>query len=363
MRARPLLLVVALLTLCAPARASAQTSAAHALAARLRVEPEGDRCLSQSALRARVLERLSRQARLSDVDVVVHVDARMQLEVWRAGQRIAVRRFEALPARCGARRDAIAVAIALALEREGESAPEAGSAALAGTDAVPSNAAQPSAAQPNAAQPPSAAQPPTDAQPPSAAQPNAAQPPPAIAEPSASSEPAEASFFAVHAGAAVLFEALPSNALVAVLGVELLADPALRFAFSAIASLPQRDERLGASIESQLVLGRLLGCGQLRAGVLVLEGCAGALGGAVFAEGRGYAADSDESIGYAALVARGALRFPAESSLSLRLALDGLLPLVRPEYAVREGTSMEFAAITVAPVGAMLGLEVVLALP
>jgi hypothetical protein len=167
----------------------------------------------------------------------------------------------------------------------------------------------------------------------------------------------------MHAGAAVLFEVLPAGSLAGVLGVELLADPALRLALSLLGSLPQSDARLGAAIESQLVLARLLGCAQLGAGWLVLEGCGGALGGAVFAEGRGYARDARDAIGYAALLARAALRVPARGSLSVRLAVDGLLPLLRPAYDVREGGSAAFASVRVAPVGAALGIEVALALP
>jgi hypothetical protein len=304
--------------------------------------------LSEPVVRARVGKRLARDAELSDVQVNVHVEEPPRLTVVRAGQVVAERRFEDFPARCNARRDAIAVAVALALERApepavsaaGNGSNEAGATTQAG-DAAEGQGRQ----QPNAARASDTA---------AAQQSNYRGPSPL---------PSLALELGGHAGAIAVLEVLPGVAFAGLLGADVQLPMGVRLSLSAIGSLPQEDEALGARVESRLLLGRLLGCVELGGSALAVEGCGGALAGAVFAEGLGYASTRSTELAYMGLVVRAALRYPAQGVLSVRLALDGLLPLVRPSYAVREPPNGGLATATPAPIGAALALEFVLALP
>jgi len=339
------------ISFAAPALAQIATRDAR-LAEAVQVEPEDDPCLSEAVVRARVGKRLARDAELSNVEVIVHAGDPPRLTVLRAGQRVAERRFEDFPTRCSARRDAIAVAVALALERAPEAAPSTAAGPAGETGSTPSEAA------------PTA----NEASPAPTARPAAAQG--AGTRAGAEPRPDEAAVtsgsslrLGAHAGATAMLEILPGAALAGVLGADVALPIGVRLSLSAIASLPQEDEALGATVESQLLLGRLLGCTDLTASQLAVEGCGGALAGAALAEGLGYASTRRTELAYAGIVARVALRYPAESLLSVRLSLDGLLPLVRPSYAVREQPGPGLATVTPAPVGAGLSLEIVLALP
>jgi hypothetical protein len=347
-----LVLTIAFFALVVEPAVAQNATRDQALADAVHLEPKNDRCLSEAVVRARVAKRLARDAELSNVEVVVHAEDPPRLTVLRAGQVVAERRFEDFPARCNARRDAIAVAVALALERAPEAAPSASST----TEPAPSTAG-PAASTPSPA--PSATSP----------SPSAA---PALATSAGDTEQdapdglisAGTLKLGAHAGALAVLEILPSLAFAGVLGVDLgLPRASLRVSLSAVASLPQEDDALGATVKSQLLLGRLLGCTDLSASELALEGCGGVLAGAVFAEGLGYTSTRSTELGYAAVLARVALRYPANGVISARIALDGLLPIVRPSYAVREQPGPGLATVTPAPIGAALGLEVVLALP
>lgn len=312
--------------------------------------------MSEAVVRARVLKRLAQGASLSDVRIIVHVADTPRLDVLRAGQVIAERRFENFPASCNARRDAIAVAVALALERarEVEAAPTAEASAPATTtttatattttttEAAPSTATAP-AEQTGAASPQEPAEP--------------------IEEASDDGDSDSALDLGAHAGAAAILEVLPGLAFAGVLGAD-VAFGEIRVSLSALASLQQSDDALDASISSRLLLGRALACADLtRLADIAFEGCAGALAGAAFASGDGYAIDRSTELAYVAALARGAVRFPARGVLAGRLALDGLVPLVRPSYLLGKGASDETTAVTPAPVGASLAVEVVLTLP
>ncbi len=314
-------------------------------------------------MRARVLKRLARDASLSDVQVVVHLADTPRLEVSRAGQVIAERRFESFPASCNARRDAIAVAVALAIERarEAQDAPRASASAGPGaasgntSDATTESAVVPAATAPAATTPaPSEAAPAPDASEPD--------------EPESAADDAgeggDSSLgLGAHAGVAAVLEVLPALAFAGVLGAD-AAFGDVRLSVSALATLEQRDDVLGAAIDSRLLLGRALACGDLTSlGSIALEGCAGALAGAVFAEGYGYDSNRRTELAYVAALARAALRFPARGVISGRLALDGLVPVLRPSYVLREGESDQTTAVTPAPIGAALSVEIALTLP
>jgi hypothetical protein len=312
--------------------------------------------LSEAVVRARVLKRLAQDASLSDVQVIVHVADTPRLEVLRGGQLIAERRFESFPASCNARRDAIAVAVALAIERarEVEAAATADASTPAATPATATASATTEAAPSSAATPPEQASAPSEAA-------SAQEPAEPVEE--ASDDGSSALELGAHVGAAALLEILPGLATAAVLGAD-VAFGDVRVSVSGLASLDQSDDVLGASIDSRLILGRALVCGDLtRLGDVAFEGCAGALAGAVFASGDGYDTDRSTELAYVAALARAALRFPARRALAGRLALDGLVPVVRPSYLLREAPGDGTTAITPAPIGASLALEIVLTLP
>ena len=313
-------------------------------------------------MRARVLRRLAPEARLSDVQIVVHVgDAAPRLEVSRGGQRIAERRFENFPTRCNARRDAIAVAVALAVERAHEAPAAATSADAPGTTQATSAEGQASTVSAAATAPSNASD-------------GAASAPSAHAravgdapqdEPADDGSDERVLTPGMHAGVALLLEVLPAAAFVGVLGADaVLGSSSVRVSLSGLFSLTQRDDVLGAAIESRVLLGRLLVCTDLAAlDDFGVEGCGGVLAGAVFAAGRGYQSDRSTELAYAGLLARAGLRFPAKGWLSARLFVDGLVPIVRPAYVLREAATDDTTAVTPAPLGAALGLEIVLTLP
>jgi hypothetical protein len=378
MRAAAWAMVVLGSMLSAAARAQPEAS----LEAVVRVEPDTRGCVTKAALQARVRHWLDASTALDDVAVEVRAAARPPaFVVLRSGSIIAERRFPVLPTQCRDRLDALAIAIALALENaahtstsaQREGASDAPSRAVIGADSgrplaplqplpprVPS--APPSEAPsrtpirprpfptpepiagPAPTPPPTAAPVPTPV--PIAARPVARAPtraPTPTPAPTLDRTPPVSLgtsnlALRLQAGIALIGEVLPAPALALQAGGELIIGPSHRFSLALDGLITsQTDNALaGAESQSQLFAGRALACWAWPVGALVAESCAGLALGAVNAAGNGYSIqDLPTTLLWVAGVVRFAVRYPRQGAFSARLAADGFVNAERPRLLVQ----------------------------
>jgi hypothetical protein len=351
---------------------ASEAASAHAQPGGLQLEVSADErgCVSEASLRAR-LQRILRVHAAIDVEVVVHADAEpVAFELRHDGVSAAERRFDVLPAGCAARLDALALAIAVAVEHA-VGADRASLEPAAATDPTDATA-EPAEANTTAT---AAA---TDAPTPPAttAEPTAPTSKPPVEPGSETPEPAEPPgpplivTIVPFLGGDLLIEALPEPALALHAGAELRLGPTFAVSLAALFA-PRVDIELGeAHAPSSLLGGRALGCAGSTPRGLRFEGCAGAVGGVVWASGEGaLQSPADVSMAWLAGVLRAAASYPAEGAFGVRLALDGQLNVVRPDLQVAPVAS---APPTPPPnrvervaglVGAAASIEVWLALP
>jgi len=370
-------LVVGVLALAAHGRAQSGAALREAL----RVEPSADGCVSAATLEPRVRRWLHAGAQPSDITVTVHAASEPpSFSVARDGNVIAERRFDVLPAACSDRLDAIAVAVAVAIEHA--TSEQAGDGAAAGSAPGESRERDgtplPRDAKPDdvAAEPEPVPAPPSDAVPEGdreRGEEDGADRNPADdedrGEADASADTSsDGSALRLFAGAALLFEVLPSTAFAFQAGAE-LQPSALRFGAAALFSLEREDGIADGRALTRLIGARAHVCmgTRLANDDVDLEGCGGAAAGLVLASGDGFAPSADATLGWLAGVLRAAVRYPATAPISLRFALDGLLNVVRPELQVE----VEIAGIPDAPpvtaaagpIGAAGSVELVIELP
>ena len=89
---------------------------------------------------------------------------------------------------------------------------------------------------------------------------------------------------------------------------------------------------------------------------LSLGGCAGALAGVVFASGRDLPTVASAEVPWVALAARAEVRWMPADLLAISLALDALIPLLRPRLEVGDGSGGVLAARTLPVAGAAIVL-------
>jgi len=331
------------------ATADAQRDAELRAALAVEADPRG--CITERALRPRVARWLVADAEFAEVEVVVHAAAEPPtFSVRRRGEQVAERRFDVSPARCADRIEALALAIALALEHA------AGDRSSSGEAATPPRTA---AATPAATAP--AAAPTADPQPAPevTAERDAAPATPGSAITNGSEPAADRARVHLHAAGAVLVAAMPEPLIAFGAGGDLQLD-GLLFGLSLIATTESEQVFARGVAASQLFAARLRACMLWDAAGVELEGCAGTLVGAARASGTGYDEDMSATMGWIAPLLRAGIRFPRSGPLSLRLALEGMVNLVQPRLIV-EGEPPEHAAGGVVAGGA--GLELVVAIP
>jgi hypothetical protein len=374
------------LWLCA---ARVRADASSSLDAQLEVQPDASGCIAQRSLSARVAHWLKRPPQ-AGVAVVVHAASQpVSFSVEREGRVVAERSFEHLPASCADRLDALALAVALAIERAAEStigdqsiadAAVASTAASAGVQADTSTGeAKPQASKPEApAQassepsakgeaapaPPQAAKPaPTQVA--SAATPAAKQDSARDDRTQASSNPRlRAGALRLEAGASYLWGVLPSPTGLISAGLEWIVAPRLELRFAGVLVPASETALTGGSAHSQVYGARVLACGLVRAGVFGIEACAGGVGGVVRATGKDFESNPSATMAWFAAAARLGLRFPADSAISLRIAADGLANIERPELrvvSVERGGQLQTASGH--KLGAAGSIELLFALP
>jgi hypothetical protein len=319
----------------------------------LDVERDEARCITEGALRRRVAHWLRADAELADIEVKVHAAAEpLTFTVRRRGEIVAERRFDVLPRRCADRVEAVALAVALGLEH----AASGGTLATQPAPATGAEGATPSAeaeAEAEAAAEPAATEAATARTP--------SPPAPAEAGPAASRSDGEAPRVYAHATGAVLIEVMPSAMIALGAGGELQFDR-MRFALSAIATTESEHALARGVASSQLFAARPRACLLWIAAGLELEGCAGAVLGAAVARGNGYDDEMRATMAWVAPLLRAGLRYPQTGTLSLRLALEGMVHVVRPRLRVAVDEA-EASTAAAGPVGGGVGLELVVAIP
>jgi hypothetical protein len=309
---------------------------------------------------------------------------------------VSRRLFSRLPADCADRRDAIALAIALAVEAclaedtavpaqppaarpdpgwpssTGGSVPSTGS--KPGTRAakpVPSNPAIQSAASPNlttAAEPDSTPAPDDSAEAEHAivnvreagSEPTSGErsrtAPVDHEEPSADADRTRALAANVYAGAGWLIEGLPWFVWTGLLGTRL--SLSRRFALDAtlLGSPPSDLSVATGDVRGWLAGATFSGCMEHTAGAVSLHGCVGILGSVCRIIGRGYDRPYPAAnVPWIAGAVRLAADWPHQAPVMLRLLAQGHANMVRPELRVDGSTEVERTA----PFGALLGGAVV----
>jgi hypothetical protein len=336
--------------------AQAAAQARPALGDVLEVRADDAGCVTEPALRSRVQRWLKPQSIAPDVRVQVDAAASPpRFSVRRGSEEVAARSFDVLPAACGDRLNAIAIAVALAIEHATH--PESTEAAPPDTGATPpsdTNTTAPEVEKPaqTPETPPNTALPTTSATPPEEKKQEEPQ------ETEADRRAARARRLGPHvyAGGGVMFEVLPEPVGAFALGADLpLAW--LRLDAALLATTRSTTDIDPGKVHTNLLAGRALVCAEAPFG---LAGCAGAGGGAALASGTGYLQPNHTAAAWLAGIVRGSMRFPASARLSLRLAADALFNIVRPQLVVK-GTDGGKAAGR--KVGVAGSLELLLALP
>lgn len=362
--------------------ARAQAQAREELERTLTVTRELPGCVSAASLRARTAQYLGRTGRVDALRIEVDLRA-PHFRVLRDGRVVAERHFPRAPIDCSERRDALALALAIAIEQAASDAQQArGSAARSGkglgprrsprarpdgTGASPAGAAAPSItpagaqARPRAAERDAWATAPANrstrdqvAPPQAVAADTAQQPPLAAAE--------RAGALALLAGAGVLFEVLPQAAPAGVLGAELTLSRAFRVGLSGVLSLPASSAFQGGAVSTQLYAAQVTGCVNMPlAASVLLHGCLGAVGGVVAAQGTEFARNLTDRMAWLASIVRARLEFPVLGRVAASVYADARINLLRPELQVSLA-SEPARTQAVAVVGASLGAELIVRL-
>lgn len=338
----------------------------------LEVHADDAGCVTEPALRARVQRWLKPQSLALDVRVEVDAAASPpRFSVRRGGAEVAARTFDVLPAACSDRLDAIAIAVALAIEHATH--PKSNETATPDTGATP-----PSDTNENAIAPESApTTTPTPATPPKAV-PTTSPPDSGKKEPEEPAQTAADRLAAsarriaprVYAGGGVMYRVLPELVPAFELGTDLALESFrlgrdmpltwLRLDAALLATL-QTSTKIGPGIlHGNLLGGRVLTCSEVPLAAFAIATCSGVGGGAALASGRGYFQPKHAAAAWLAGIARGYARFPASGVVSLRLAADLLVNIIRPRLVV-EGDNGETR--TAGVVGVAGSLELLLALP
>ena len=337
----------------------------------LAVEDDAQACVTEPSLRARI-DRFLRVRQPIDVEIVVRPDARpVAFELRRGGASIAERRFRVLPEACASRLDALAIAIAVAVEQAvGPEHAEVDAAAVAAVEegreepvatSTPEEPTKPEAKKPEAKKP--------EAKKLETKKPEAkkaqdgedenesgeeAQPP----EPSG---PPLKVRLALLAGGDLLLRALPETAIAGHLGAELRLGSIFAASLAALIA-PSVSIEVGDGRAQSVLLGlRAAGCAGSSPTGLRLEGCAVVAGGGVWAKGAGELdATQSTTVGWLGVGPRLAVTYPAQGPFGVRLSGDLLGNLVRPGVRVAGSGGTQRAA---AKLGGAGSLELWLALP
>ena len=166
--------------------------------------------------------------------------------------------------------------------------------------------------------------------------------------------------FALEAEA--LFGVLPGPALGASPRISFMPAPWLAIRGAALGTTRAQTSVAGGTASAGLLAGRLEGCvlgplEEVRGAI-----CAGAAYGGLSIEGSGLEPSYSPSMRWAAGIARVEARYPARSALGAVVAVDGVVPLLRPELQVvdRQGQTVDSWRAPVAGFGVSLGADLLI---
>jgi hypothetical protein len=275
--------------------------------------------------------------------------AQPSFSVSRSGNNYAERRFDRLPSACSEKRDAIAVAIVMALDdyRSPEPAAASGSTSASLSEAALAEAPQEVELPAPVTPPPpvlaSESTPLRDASP---------------GRQAAAPQPFDAGSWTLYTGGQWLWAAAPSAATALTAGAELSLSPMWSVSAGGVwgprAEHPLVDSKL---LSAQIFAGQLLGCANVHALPTILQGCLGTVAGVLAAEGRGFVRRENATFAWAGVTLRAAAQWPSTGALALRAHIDGRVNLMRPAPEVHDAGAFK------APVGvfgADLGLDILL---
>jgi hypothetical protein len=390
------------LLVCWPSEAALAQSRAR-LGEALLVEPDKNGCITHAAVLARVLHWLKPSVEIGDVQVLVRGSARPPSFVVRRGTGSpAERSFDLLPARCRDRVDALALAIAIALEEietqvgsqaskppavpAAQGSPAQAAASDSAPNRVPSGGLelQPGWEVAASAPPPrvlpgpaagagvvASASRPRQAAPDPSREADADTSMPAPAPSPSSSDagrPAAADaaqertlLVRLRAGVDGMIEVLPEPVLGVHAGGELVFDPERRWSvgLDALISSESETHYAGGRVFAQLYAGRAVACFDWPLEDGALSACAGTGMGVAVARGKDFAPPENTALFWASALLRAALRYPRGGVVAGRLAIDGFANLATPEYHVKETETPPLAA---GRLGAAASLELIVAL-
>jgi hypothetical protein len=378
--ARGLLLSAAATSLHVPGLARAEPRAKNDS---VRIEGSVDACIHARALRPRVAHYLGKTAAPSDVLVRVQDTPRgLEFTLVQGTALRARRRFTRLPSACADQRDAVALAIALALESLTARTPEGATdsepfvaQAPASDPQLPADEAasihspsqlgaapddDPTGIEQTAPQARSAPPSPTEASPelgsesgraaqpgPDAARPPAVEARSAAVAPSALSERSTArdrdagneglsmrrrlTRTALVAGTRAIWEVVPTTLVAFSLGVELPLLPHFALELAGFGTLAAQLELLTGQVRAQLFGAEMLGCGHGARRRVGIYGCLGVTGGQLRAHGEGYAEDHATQVRWVAMLLRATLRIALTRLLALQLTAGAHLSQIRPQ--------------------------------
>jgi hypothetical protein len=379
------------LVLCTAAAAHAQATPTLELRGMAQAKAG---CLSERQLLARVASYSQHGAPRPGLHMVLDFVSQdvAELRLYLLDVVVSKRRFEQLPTPCADRRDAIALSIALALEDTApppsaalpNTGPAAEPAATASSTLYPASA--PSERSVNTAQ--TAAN--REQEPVLAAQRNqaiaqaprvgetagadahnqATQPSPAPTTPvllgsmpSATTHQlhgGERAGLQLHVGGRWLTQALPVPVWALAAGIVVSVSRVVSIDVGALTSTVGQTRLSGGRARAQLLAGlEALGCGAIPVFGLGLQACSGAALAMIEANGADYVVRRGVTLVWAAGLARLMLRWPREGWLSVRLVAQGHVNMTRARLLVDGST----ARLEPWPVGASVGLELLLALP
>jgi hypothetical protein len=318
---------MALLSLTAASAAQAEDVGA------VRIIGRPGTCVTSASLRARVAEILGGQAWPPSLQIDLQLDlAAPRFSLSSHGAVVALRQFEPFRTSCPEQREAVAVAIVVAVENFRDAQDET-------TEAVARAEQDPAAATAVSAQARSA---------------DSTPPPRAPLESRVPS--ARTMGLSVLAGGRYLWAAAPGSSAALSAGLELTESRSWSVAISGVWG-PRAEYVLANGPErfaAQLLACELVGCWSTRAVYAGVSLCTGAVGGILVGEGRGFVRNAHAQLAWTALKLRAAVHWPTQGRLALRAHVDGHVNIVRP---APEAPDPDGLLSPVGLIGADVGLQ------
>lgn len=346
---------------------------------------QAETCLTSQQLSARVAHYSSPKTRPSGVQLILYItgpDA-ADLHILRAGTVVSRRSFTQLPAPCADRRDAVALSIALALERT------AADRATASPAAANSGTGEASVASTASSSPTTGGTDPivdedededrdkaedndkdkdkdddtevaVSPEPEPEPEPQTFDNIPTTTSRDPRRKSTNESSLQLHLGGRLTLEAVPPPVWVAALGVELPISSSFTLGITALMSSVGESALAGARARASFLGLEAVGCTNLPLGPFMLQACGGAAVALCEVSGRDYPrARPEATLLWAAVLGRATLRWPRDGFIAARLVLQPHVSINRPDLRIENSSEH----LTTFWVGGSAGLELWLALP